>query len=111
MQYADAIMHAQQVSTSIHSIEDECLSALSYKLLSGIPMRYKAETTSTITLNCQGLESINSHRICLLIKLLIYARCQNKRLQVFGLSEYNRYIFEIARLNMFIDIVETESQP
>ena len=105
MQYADAIMHAQQASTSLHSIEDGCLSALSHKLLSGIPMRYKAETTSTITLNGGGLESINSHGICLLIKLLIYAKCQKKRLQIFGLSEQNRYIFEITSLNKFIDIV------
>ncbi len=110
MQYADAIMHVQQVNASSNSIEDGCFSALSHKLLSGIPMQYKAETTSTITLNCSGLESINSHGICLLVKLLIHAKCQKKRLQVFGLSEHNRYIFEITHLNKFIDIVETESR-
>ena len=110
MQYADAIMQAQQVSTGLNSIEDGCLSALSYKLLSGIPMQYKSETTSTITLNCGGLESINSHGICLFIKLLIYAKWQNKRLQVFGLSEHNRYIFEITRLNKFIDIIDSNTQ-
>jgi anti-anti-sigma factor len=110
MQYADAIIHTQQVSTTLHSIEDRCLSALSHKLLSGSPMQYTVETASTITLNCGGLESINSHGICLLIKLLIYAKRQNKRLQVFGLSEHNKYIFEISRLNRFIDIVETENR-
>ena len=109
MQYADATMHVQQVNTSSNSIEDGRLSNLSYKLLSGIPMQYKAETASTITLNCGGLESINSHGICLLIKLLIYVRCQKKRLQVFGLSEHNRYIFEITRLNKFIDIIDSNT--
>jgi anti-anti-sigma factor len=73
-------------------------------------MQHTVETKNTITLNCGGLESINSHGICLLIKLLIHAKRYNKRLRVFGLSEHNRYIFEITRLNKFIDFVETESQ-
>ena len=110
MQYADSIMHVQQVNTSSNSIEDGCFSTLSHTLLSSIPMQYKAKTTSTITLDCSELEPISSHGICLLIKLLTYARCQEKRLQVFGLSGHNRYIFEITRLNMFLDIVETESR-
>lgn len=105
MQYANPIIHVQQVNTPFDSIEHGCFSALSHQLQSSIPTNYNAETTDTIMLNCSGLGSINSHGICLLIKLLIYTKRQQKSLKVFGLSEYNRYIFQITRLSKFIDIV------
>jgi len=108
MQYANAI--AQQVNTTSNSIEHGTFSALSHQLLSDIRMQNNAETTGTITLNCSGLESINSHGINLLIMLLIHSRRQQKRLLFFGLSEHNRYIFEITRLNEFIDIVGPKIQ-
>lgn len=110
MQYADAILHMEQLNTSSNSIREGCFSALSHTLLSDISMPYNAETTSAITLNCSGLEPISSHGICLFIKLLIYAICQKKSLQVFGLSGHNRYIFEITRLNKFIDIIDSNTQ-
>lgn len=111
MQYANTTMHRQQVSTLSDSIEHDRFSALSHQSSLDIPSPYKAEATGTITLNCSGLEPINSHGIYLLIMLLIYTKRQHKRLQVFGLSEHNQYIFEITGLNKFIDIVETETQP
>ena len=110
MQYSNTILPMEQVITSSNSIQNGCFSALSHKFLSGISMPYNAETTSTITLNCNGLEPISSHGVCLLIKLLIYAKYQKKRLQVFGLSVHNRYIFEITRLNKFIDIIDSNTQ-
>ena len=110
MQCADAILHMEQMNTSSNSIRDGCFSAISHTVLSGISMPYNTETASAITLNCSGLEPISSHGICLLIKLLIYAKCQKKRLQIFGLSEHNRYIFEITRLNKFIDIIDSNTQ-
>ncbi len=108
MQYANTIMHVQQINTGSYGIEDECFSALSHQLLSGIPMPSHAETTHTISLNCSELEPINSHGIYLLIMLLIYTKRQHKRLQIFGLSEHNQDIFEITRLNKFIDIMDTK---
>ena len=44
-----------------------------------------------------------------MISLLINFQRQQKRLQVFGLSEYNKYIFEITRLSEFIEIVSTQT--
>ena len=107
MQQTDFIFHLQQqnATTSISDLH-ESLSAMPEQLL----MQANSATTSTITLNCSGLESINSHGIRLLILLLIYCRRQQKCVQVIGLSEHNRYIFEITRLSKFIDIVSTETQ-
>jgi anti-anti-sigma factor len=110
MQYTNAILHVQQANTSSNSIEHGSFSALSNQLLSGIRTHHGAETTGTITLNCSGLESINSHGISLLIMLLTYSQRQQKRVQVFGLSEHNQYIFEITRLSEFIEIVSTQTQ-
>ena len=106
MQYANAIMQLQQASTTSNSIEDGSYSSLSHQLLSDIRTQNNTETAGTITLNCSGLESINSHGINLLIMLLIFSQRQQKRLQVFGLSDHNQYIFEITRLNEFIDIAD-----
>jgi anti-anti-sigma regulatory factor len=108
MQFANAIMHVQQVNDISNSIEHRCFSALSNKSMLDIRTQY-TETNGTITLNCSGLEPINSHGIYLLIMLLIYCQRQQKRLQVFGLSEYNKYIFEITRLSEFIEIVSTRT--
>jgi anti-anti-sigma regulatory factor len=110
MQYTNAILSMQQVNTPSNSIEHGSFSALSKQSLSYIRTHYTTETTSTITLNCSGLEPINSHGISLLIMLLIYSQRQQKRLQVFGLSEPNQYIFEITRLGEFIEIVSVQTQ-
>jgi len=110
MQYANTIMRGQQASTPSDSIEHGCFSALSKQSFLDIKTQYTTKTTGTITLNCSGLEPINSHGIYLLIMLLIYTQRQQKRLQVFGLSEHNQYIFEITGLSKFIEIVETETQ-
>src|SRR5574340_1332787 len=99
MQFANTVTYAQQVSATSDSIEQGCFSALSKQSSLHITAQYTSEATGKITLNCSGLESINSHGICLLIKLLIYSKLQQKHLQVFGLSKHNRYIFEITRLD------------
>ena len=110
MQLANVSIHMQQVNTTTNNIEHETISALSHQSLFDLRTLNTKETTGTITLNCSRLEPINSHGIYLLIMLLIYTKRQQKRLHVIGLSEYNKYIFEITRLNKFIDIVETETQ-
>ena len=106
MHVTNASMHSQQVHTALYSIEHGYFSAFSHQLLLDIRTQYHAEATGTIALNCSGLESITSHGINLLIMLLIFAQHQQKRLQVFGLSKHNQYIFEITSLSKFIDIVD-----
>lgn len=111
MQQIDTIMYPLQGNATLSIIDQhEGCSILSKQLLLENDTQANSATTSTIILNCIGLESINSHGICLLLKLLIYCRRQQKRLQVYGLSEHNRYIFEITRLSKFIDIVSTKPQ-
>jgi anti-anti-sigma regulatory factor len=110
MHVVNTTINLQQVHTTSNSIEHGSFSALSYQLLFDIRTQYNDETTGTIRLNCSELEPINSHGIRLLILLLIYTRRQRKRLLFFGLSEHNRYIFEITRLNEFIDIADTTTR-
>lgn len=107
MQQTDVLFHLQQQITATSSVDlHGSLSVLSEQLLT----LANSATTSSIFLNCSELESINSHGISLLIRLLIYSRRQQKRLLFFGLSEHNRYIFEVTRLNQFIDIADTKTQ-
>lgn len=109
MQQTSAIMNPQQGNTTTSIIDLRgSLSVISKQLLLENDTQANSATTNTIILNCSGLESINSHGISLLIKLLIYCRRQQKRLQVYGLSEHNCYIFEITRLSKFIDIFGTK---
>lgn len=107
MQQTDVLFQLQQqyATMSINEMH-ESLSTMPEQLLT----QANLATTSTIVLNCSELEPINSHGIRLLILLLIYSRRQQKRLLFFGLSEHNRYIFEITRLNQFIDIVSPKIQ-
>jgi anti-anti-sigma factor len=107
MQQTDVIFQLQQqyATMSINEMHEN-LSTMPEQLL----MQANSATTSTIFLNCSELEPINSHGIRLLILLFIYSRRQQKRLIFFGLSEHNRYIFEITRLNQFIDIAGPTTQ-
>jgi anti-anti-sigma factor len=106
MQQTDVLFQLQQQYATMSNNEmHESLSTIPEQLLTQV----NPATTSTIVLNCSELESINSHGISLLILLLIYSRRQQKRLLFFGLSEHNRYIFEVTRLNQFIDIADTKT--
>ena len=107
MQQTNAIFHLQQENSATSNSDlHENSSTMPEQLLT----QANPATTGTIVLNCSELEPINSHGIRLLILLLIYNRRQQKRLLFFGLSEHNRYIFEITRLNQFVDIADTETQ-
>src|SRR4249919_1677090 len=107
---ADAIMHLRQGNTTMNIIDlHGGPLALAEQLLIGSHTQASPATTSTIILNCSELESMNSRGISQLIRLIIYTR-QQQRLLVFGLSEHNRYILEITRLSLFIDIADTETQ-
>jgi anti-anti-sigma factor len=111
MQQADTLMHLQQgnATTSIIDLHGS-LSDLPKEFLIDIHKQANPITNGTIIMNWSELESMNSCAISQIIQLLIYTRRQQQRLLVFGLSEHNRHILEITRLNHFIVIVETETQ-
>ena len=111
MHQAGIIRHLRQ-GNAITGIIDlyGSLSDLPEEFLVDVHTQAHPVTNGTIIINCSELESISSHGISQIIQLLICTRRQQQRLLIFGLSEHNRYILEITRLNQFIDIVETETQ-
>ena len=111
MQQKDANMHLRQgdATASIIHLHGE-LSAIPDEFLMNIHMQTNPVKNNTIIMNGSELESMNSCGINQIIQLLINTRRQQQRLLIFGLSEHNRYILEITRLNHFIDILETETQ-
>ena len=111
MQQKDASKHLRQgdATTSIIHLHGD-LSDIPEEFLMDIHMQTNPVTNNTIIMNGSELESMNSCGINQIIQLLIYTRRQQQRLLIFGLSEHNRYILEITRLNNFLDIVDTEIQ-
>jgi anti-anti-sigma factor len=111
MQQENARMHLRQgdATTSIIHLHGD-LSDIPEEFLMDIHMQTNPVTNNTIIMNGSELESMNSCGVNQIIQLLINTRRQQQRLLIFGLSEHNRYILEITRLNHFIDIVETETQ-
>jgi anti-sigma B factor antagonist len=77
----------------------------------GIPDAYAeaAAVASTVILNFESLEYMNSSGIGLLVTLLIRANRQNKRLIVYGLSDHYRHIFQLTRLDDAILIFDGET--
>src|SRR3972149_6633479 len=65
---------------------------------------------TTILLNFQGLEYMNSSGIGLLVTMLIRANRQNQKLAAYGLSEHYQQIFELTRLNEAIQIFGSEAE-
>jgi anti-sigma B factor antagonist len=63
---------------------------------------------TTIILNFNGLEYMNSGGIGLLVTLLIRAQRQGQRLLAFGLNDHYQQIFELTRLNEAIVIYDNE---
>ncbi len=111
MQQADAMMQLQQGNTSTSIIDlHGSPSDLPEEFLIDVRTLASPETNGTIIMNCSELESMNSRAISQVIQLLVCTRRQQQRLLVFGLSEHNRYILEITRLNQYIDIIDIETQ-
>ena len=111
VQQEDASKHLRQgdATTSIVNLHG-ALSDIPEEFLMDIYTQTNPITNNTIIMNGSKLESMTSCGINQIIQLLINTRRQQQRLLIFGLSEHNRYILEITRLNHFIDIVETENQ-
>lgn len=59
---------------------------------------------TTIVLNFNDVDYINSTGIALIVGMLAQARKAHRRMAVFGLSEHYIEIFQITRLADFMDI-------
>lgn len=59
---------------------------------------------STLVLNFDGLDYMNSGGIGMLVTLLVRANRQHQRLAAYGLSDHYRQIFELTRLDEAITI-------
>jgi anti-sigma B factor antagonist len=66
-------------------------------------------TTRTIILDFSGLEFMNSGGIGLLVTLCVRMQRQGQRLLAFGLSEHDRRIFEMTRLDQIIGVYDSEA--
>ena len=76
--------------------------------------RAYAEATSggltSIALNFERTEFINSTGIALIVGVLAQARRNRVEVRAFGLSEHYREIFEITRLSDFMTISDDEDR-
>jgi len=64
---------------------------------------------STILLNFERVDYINSTGIALIVGLLARARTEGRRVAACGLSDHFREIFQITRLSDFISVYDDEA--
>ena len=62
----------------------------------------------SIALNFNEVDYINSTGIALIVSLLAQARKSDREIQVYGLSDHYRELFDITRLSDFMTIYEDE---
>jgi anti-sigma B factor antagonist len=67
-------------------------------------------TTRTVILDFSGLEYMNSGGIGLLVTLRIRMQRAGQRLVAFGLSEHNRRIFVMTKLDQIIAVYDSEAE-
>jgi anti-sigma B factor antagonist len=96
-------------SLSIVDIRGEITSFAEAVLMEAYHQASRGGVT-TILLNFQGLEYMNSGGIGLLVTMLIRANRQNQKLAAYGLSEHYRQIFELTRLNEAVQIFADEAE-
>jgi anti-anti-sigma factor len=65
---------------------------------------------SSVVLNFERTEYINSTGIALIVGLLAQARANHVEVRAFGLSDHYREIFEITRLADFMTISDDEDR-
>ena len=65
---------------------------------------------SSVALNFERADYINSTGIALIVGLLAQARANGIEVKAFGLSDHYREIFEITRLADFMTIADTEDR-
>jgi anti-sigma B factor antagonist len=66
-------------------------------------------TTRTIILDFSGLDYMNSGGIGLLVAARIRLQRQGQRLLAFGLSEHDRRIFAMTKLDQIITVCDSEA--
>ncbi|HEX2980491.1 MAG TPA: STAS domain-containing protein [Anaerolineaceae bacterium] len=64
---------------------------------------------TTIVINFNGVDYINSTGIALILNLLVKAGRSHRRLLAYGVSEHYREIFRITRLADFMRIYQDEA--
>ena len=69
----------------------------------------EAGDAKAIVLNFSELSYMNSGGIGLLVTLLVRANRRSQKLLAFGISDHDRQIFELTRLDEAIGIHDTES--
>jgi anti-sigma B factor antagonist len=110
MPQANAKMSVRKVSgqASVVDIQGE-INAFAENALMDAYTQAGGDQVRAIILNFGGLEYMNSSGIGLLVTLLIRANRQKQRLLAYGLSEHDRHIFELTRLNEAIAIYDSEA--
>lgn len=93
--------------TIVVDIRGEITSG-SEEVLMGAYNQASESGATTIILNFEGLEYMNSGGIGLLVTLLVRANRQRQALFAFGLSDHYRQIFELTRLDEAVGIFENE---
>ena len=69
-----------------------------------------AEGATSLALNFEGADFINSTGIALIVGLLAQARRNRVEVRAFGLTDHYREIFEITRLSDFMTIADDEDR-
>jgi anti-anti-sigma factor len=64
---------------------------------------------TSVLLNFENVDYINSTGIALIVSLLAQARKSQRQVVVFGLSDHYMEIFEITRLSDFMNIYDDEA--
>jgi anti-anti-sigma factor len=64
---------------------------------------------TSVILNFEDVNYMNSTGIALIVSLLAQARKSHRQMVVFGLSDHYLEIFEITRLSDFMNIYENET--
>lgn len=94
-------------ATRILDIDGE-LTAFCEEALSDAYSEAAAPGVTTIVLDFQGLDYMNSGGIGLLVTMLIRAQRNGQTLAAFGLSDHYQEIFSITRLDEAIAIYDSE---
>ena len=68
----------------------------------------RSGNASTIVLNFEGVNYMNSTGIALIVSLLAEARKEQRAVKACGLTDHYRHIFEITRLADFMPMFDRE---
>lgn len=93
---------------AVIDIDGEVTAACEPTLMKAYEQASTPDTT-TLVLNFDGLDYMNSGGIGMLVTLLVRANRNHQQLAAYGLSDHYRQIFELTRLDEAITIHTDES--